>query len=51
MPSVPEVMPKTNSNEMAKPEKLPEKMNNYEANLGEVSDKPLGLEQLQKMAE
>lgn len=51
MPSVPEVMPKTMNPEAKKPEKLAEKVNNYQANLGEVTDKPLGLEQLQKMAE
>ena len=44
-------MPKTMNPEAKKPEKLAEKVNNYQANLGEVTDKPLGLEQLQKMAE
>ena len=54
MPSVPEVMPKNNAGGTDSVPKslVPEKVNNYQANIGgDVSDKPLGLEQLMKMSE
>ena len=52
MPSVPEVMPpKHNNPEENRNSRFSQKINDYQANLGQDLNKPLGLEQLVKLSE